>query len=156
MSRVFLPVLALVLLLMAAPASAIPTCPAGTMADYLGFRSPGCQFNTLTFSNFSYSGIAKDFTGPTNLPAPPSVIMVEPFTAPGSLGSGGAGFEFTSPPSPPSPPGEFHLVHWGSVSIGFDVAAPAGWPPRAGARAPSQCVRAVPGADGPGGSHEEH
>jgi hypothetical protein len=126
MLRALLPVLTIVLLLMVAPASAIPICPPGTMADYLSFGSVGCQFNTLTFSNFSYSGIAKDFTGPNILPAPPSVITVEPFTAPGSLGAGGAGLEFTSPPSPTSPPlspGGFHLVHWGSVSIGFDVAA---------------------------------
>jgi len=37
MLRVLLPVLTIVLLLMAAPASAIPICPSGTMADYIGF-----------------------------------------------------------------------------------------------------------------------
>lgn len=35
MSRVLLLMLTIVLLLTAAPAAAIPICPAGTMADYL-------------------------------------------------------------------------------------------------------------------------
>ena len=101
------------------PASAIPSCPSGTMADYIGFGAAGCQFNSLTFSNFSYSGSANDLFGPSNLPAPPSAIAVQPRSDPGSLGSGGAGLEFTSPPTPPG----FFRVYWGNVAIGFDVTA---------------------------------
>jgi hypothetical protein len=43
MSRVFLPVLTIMLLLIAAPASAIPICPSGPMPDYIGFGTVGYE-----------------------------------------------------------------------------------------------------------------
>jgi hypothetical protein len=115
MPRVLPLVLTLVLLLMAAPASAIPICPAGSMADYIGFGATGCQFNSLTFSNFSYSGIAVDtgLGGFVSSVPPPSAVPVHPRSDPASLGSGGAGLTFFSP-------GFF----WGNVGLAFDVAGP--------------------------------
>ena len=89
MLRVLLPVVILVLLLMPVSARAIPTCPAASMAEYVGFGFQGCQFNSLTFYNFEYShsGVRLIF-GP---PAFPSLsdILVTPRSSP-SLGSGGA------------------------------------------------------------------
>ena len=46
----------LLLLLLASPASAIPTFSTGTLADYLAFGSDGCRFGELTFTNFAGSG----------------------------------------------------------------------------------------------------
>jgi hypothetical protein len=126
MSRVLPPVLTLMLLLMAAPASAIPICPSGTMADYLGFGSAGCQFNSLTFSDFSYSGGVRifisgnplDFFGTRILPPPPpSAISVLPLSNPADLGSGGAALQIAPEP-------RFLGAYWEFVSIGFDVAGP--------------------------------
>jgi hypothetical protein len=118
MLRVLLPVLMVVLILMAAPASAIPTCPSGTMADYLGFGAAGCQFNSLIFSNFSYSdsGVRLSTFGDLVFP-PPSGISVAPRSDPTSLGSGGAALHLTPFPV-------FPELYWEAVFIGFDVAGP--------------------------------
>jgi hypothetical protein len=127
MSRVLLPVFTLVLLLVAAPASAIPICPAGTMADYLAFGTAGCQFNSLTFSDFSYSnpgGVLLGLFGPRIFPPPPpSEISVQPRSNPARLGSGGAALWF-APPPPPLPVFEGNGPYWDTVSIGFNVAGP--------------------------------
>ncbi len=127
MLRVLPLVLTVVLLLMAVPATAIPICPAGTMADYLGFGSAGCQFNSLTFSDFSYSGsvrifisggIPLDFFGTRIVPPPPpSAISVLPLSNPASFGSGGAALRLAPEP-------RFLGAYWEFVSIGFDVAGP--------------------------------
>lgn len=72
MLRVLLPMVALMLFLMPAPARAIPTCALGTMADYIALGADGCQFDfhldpehtyTRTYSNFSYVGSVRAFTG---------------------------------------------------------------------------------------------
>jgi len=96
------------------PVGAIPICPSGTMADYIGFGATGCQFDSLTFSNFSYSGIAV-LGAPffVTVAPPPSEVPVHPRSDPASLGSGGAGLTFFSP-------GFF----WGNVGLAFDVAGP--------------------------------
>lgn len=79
MFRALLPVLTLVLLLMAAPAHAIP-CPSGSLADYIALGSDGCNFMGdsprgpvglgLSVSNFSYHGT----------PATASEVSVVPST----------------------------------------------------------------------------
>jgi hypothetical protein len=122
MSRVLPLVLTIGLLLMAAPASAIPICPAGSMADYIAFGAAGCQLNSLTFSNFSYSEYNTrsgfDFFPaflPFSVPAPPSEVSVQPRSDPASLGSGGAGLAFSSLPP---------FSRWGHVDLAFDVAGP--------------------------------
>ena len=88
MSRALLPVFTIVLLLMAAPASAIPICPSATMADYIGFGSAGCQFNSPTFSNFSWSEFNLVHKGIFTPPVPslPSGVSVQPLNKPASLG----------------------------------------------------------------------
>jgi hypothetical protein len=103
------------LLLMAAPASAIPICSAGTMADYIAFGSTGCNVKNLTFLNFSYSGSFKIFLNEERLPAPPSEVAVQPRTNP-SLGAGGAALGFSLLRPPPS-----LFIYWGDVTVGFEV-----------------------------------
>lgn len=91
MFRVLLTVSILVLLLMPVPAPAIPTCPAASMAEYVGFAFQGCQFNSLTFFGFDYShgsGVRLGLFGPTVFPSL-SEILVTPRSNP-SPGSGGA------------------------------------------------------------------
>lgn len=60
MLRVLLPVLTIVLFLMATPASAIPTCQPGTMADYLALSAGGCFLPHpdpfFRVSGFTYGG----------------------------------------------------------------------------------------------------
>lgn len=110
------------------PIAAIPSCPSGTMADYIGFSAAGCQFNSLTFSDFSYSGVLLQhvsgfpFFGHVFPQPSPSEISVQPrsFSSPlpnmsaPSLGSGGAGLLITAPLP------DF----WDSVSISFNVSGP--------------------------------
>jgi hypothetical protein len=115
MFRVLLSVFTLGLLLMPVSSSAIPICPAGTMADYLGFGAAGCQFNSLTFSHFSYTdfgGVTLGALGPLVFP-PPSGISVAPRSDPTNLGSGGAALHMTP-----------FFGSWEGVNIGFDVAGP--------------------------------
>ncbi len=84
------------------------------MADYLAFGAAGCQFNSLTFSDFSYSnsrGVRVGIFGPTIFPSP-SEILVGAGSDPASLGSGGAALGFSPP------------AFWNNVNIGFDVAGP--------------------------------
>ena len=96
-------------------ASAIPICPAASMAEYLGFASQGCQFNSLTFSNFEYShpaGIRLNIFGPTVFPSL-SDILVTPQTNP-SLGSGGAALAIAP-----------RQGFWNFVNVGFTVHGPS-------------------------------
>lgn len=120
-----LPVFAFGLLLMAAPASAIPICPSATMADYLAFGSTGCNIKNLTFLNFSYSGaFAVGFGPPTFFAGPPSEVSVQPRSNP-SLGAGGAALGFSL--LHPLPGGPFlGGTYWGFVTIGFEVFAVPG------------------------------
>ncbi len=124
MLRVLPLVLTIVLLLMAAPASAIPICPSGTMADYLAFGSTGCNLNNLTFLNFSYSGFFSEGLSMGGVPGPPSEVSVQPRSNP-SLGAGGAALGFSL--LKPLPGGPFlGGTYWGGVSIGFEVFARTG------------------------------
>lgn len=71
MFRVLLPVFTLVLFLMPVPAPGIPTCPAASMAEYVGFSFQGCQFNSITFFGFDYSlgrGSDSASSGPPSFP----------------------------------------------------------------------------------------
>ena len=119
MLRVLL-LLALTLGIIPSPAVAIPVCPTGTMQDYLGFGSGGCQVNSLTFSNFSYNNFGGVFLpggdGLLVFP-PPSGISVAPRSDPPRLGSGGAALHMTPFPLVPD-------TYWKGVNIGFAVAGP--------------------------------
>ena len=129
MTRTFLSAGVLTLLFVlssSTSANAIPICPSGTMADYLGFGSAGCQFNSLTFSDFSYSGSVRIFPGGNPLdffgtrivpPPPPSAISVRALGDAANLGSGGAALQMAPEP-------RFLGAYWEFVSIGFDVAGP--------------------------------
>jgi PEP-CTERM motif len=113
MLHALLAMLTLGLLMMPASASAIPICPAATMADYIAFGAAGCQFNSLTFSNFSYGEFSLFGDGLFfSAPAPPSLVSVQPRSDPASLGSGGAALTFLG------------SQQWFRVSLGFDVAGP--------------------------------
>jgi len=85
-----------------AHADAIPSCPSGTMADYLAFGATGCQFDGAIFSNFSYVD-----TLVTGLSAPPGEVSVEPSSIFGDVG-----LVF-------SPRGA-----WSLVNIDFEVQGP--------------------------------
>lgn len=125
MLRVLLPVLTIVLLMMAAPASAIPVCPTASMAEYVGFGLQGCQFHNFTFSNFQYShpnGVRVTLFGPRTFPSL-SEITVQPRTDPTTVGSGGAALRFAPPKTPPL--GTFSF--WDTVNIGFSVFAAEPW-----------------------------
>jgi hypothetical protein len=127
MSRVLLPIVTLGLLLMPVAVPAIPICPAGSMADYTGFGATGCQFNSLTFSNFSYSnpgGVVSLGAVVAGIPPigrlfpPPSGISVKPRSDPPTLGSGGAALQFKPFPLFPD------LFWIDAVFIDFTVAGP--------------------------------
>jgi hypothetical protein len=126
MFRVLLPALTTLVLLMAAPVSAIPICPAASMAEYAGFAGQGCQFHGFTFSNFEYShpgGVILGVFGPRVFPSL-SAILVHPRTNPATLGSGGVALRF-SPPTTPIV--GFGLPYWDTVNIGFTVFAAEPW-----------------------------
>jgi hypothetical protein len=126
MLRVLLPVLTIVLLLMAAPAAAIPICPSASMAEYVGFASQGCQFNGFRFSNFEYShpeGVILGIFGPRIFPSL-SAISVQPRTSPTTLGSAGVALRFSPPKTPFL---GFGGVYWDTVNIGFNVFAAEPW-----------------------------
>jgi hypothetical protein len=81
---------------------AIPACPSGTMADYLGFGPTGCQLGALTFSDFSYNQAV--------LPA--SRALVQP-----SVLGNNQGFTFSAiPPDPNS----FNFGFDGTISFGVN------------------------------------
>jgi len=84
-----------------AHADAIPSCPSGTMADYLAFGATGCQSDGAIFSNFSYSD-----TLVTGLPAPAGDVSVAPIF--GGVGLVGLSF------SPRS-------FAWTRVNIDFEI-----------------------------------
>src|SRR5438445_9570721 len=86
-----------------AHATALPSCPSGTMADYLAFGATGCQSDGLIFSNFSYSDSLI-----TGLSAPPGDVSVEPSSIFGDVGL------VFSPRFNP----------WSRVSVGFEVQGP--------------------------------
>ncbi|SRR5712692_8189424 len=129
MLRIWIPGIVTLLFMLGtySPSGAIPICPSGTMADYIGFGGAGCQFNTLTFSNFSYSSSMLQhvsgfpFFGRVFPEPSPSEISVQPrsfsasaFQPAPALGSGGAGLQILAP----SP--DF----WEFVGISFSVSGP--------------------------------
>jgi hypothetical protein len=95
--------------LMPTPARAIPTCSAGTMADYIALTD-GCQIGgVMTVSDFSYFGF-REFFGAGFSEIPASDIGVVP-----SLPYGPSGMRLT------------FLGGWSGVEIDFRIDAEGPW-----------------------------
>jgi hypothetical protein len=115
MLRVLLPVFTIVLLLMAAPASAIPICPAATMADYLGFGATGCNLSGVTISGFTYLGESRSL--PEGV-LPAELVTVTPDRGPFPT------FSIATDAGPTPPPGaDFDFRGWHSLFLDFKLAA---------------------------------
>jgi hypothetical protein len=107
-------IIAALLLAVATPATAIPTCPAGSMADYIGFGATGCQVNRLTFSNFAYqvTPVSQGYNSGTVLDPPASGIAVTPRAQ-----TSGASLHFRPMPLVPG-------LMWIDLRFSFDVTGP--------------------------------
>jgi hypothetical protein len=112
LTRALLPMLIVVpVVLMPTPARAIPTCSAGTMADYIALTD-GCRLGAITVSNFSYSGFTETFgQGPEqDFVVSPSFVMVTPSLP---FGASSLRLTFTS--------------NWTGVEISYTAQAEAPW-----------------------------
>lgn len=109
MPRALLPVLTLALILMTSPASAIPTCSAGTMADYFALVD-GCRLGAISVADFQYSGYFLLFGGGGGV-VPASAVTVTP-----SLPYGASSLRLT-----------FSSSLWSGVHISYSASADGPW-----------------------------
>ncbi len=113
MLRLLLPVFTIAWLLLAAPASAIPTCQPGTMADYLALGAGGCFLLPdpdpfFRVSGFTYIGFNPEPVPSTEVGVIPGSISIQVNSLP--LGWSNVAFSFT-------------LAGVNGIQIGSDVLA---------------------------------